>query len=170
MSIKFARGFAPALCLMFVLVSVVGAEENEVLRFGVDNEPAWDLRVGGEGGDIVVVIPSNRTSVNYYSPRQDRWTALKLDEPLDPKNRPSVAGELAAFHHRKSIFAYSAKTCSWDRLTLPDNVKPNFVMDGKTIKMTYGDSLFVFGENSHAWSGINLETGEPIALPLPARN
>jgi hypothetical protein len=81
-----------------------------------------------------------------------------------------VAGELAAFHHGQSIFAYSAKTCSWDRLVLPDNVKPNFVMDGKTIKMTYGDSLFVFGLNSHAWSGINLETGEPIALPLPARN
>jgi len=91
------------------------------------------------------------------------WTSIEVPKELKGAVIPVMHRGLAAAKIGNVIYAYSAKTASWSKITLSDS-NAIFEFHGRTVNVRDGDSLYVFGINSQAWSGIDLVTGKVLLI------
>jgi len=131
-----------------------------------------DLTRGGipvgsqvELSDVIVVVPESRTSVAAFSVSNSLWANVALDSPLEENVEVVVVGELAAFQHKSTIFAFSGLTGKWARLALPDGSTARLSFGGNGyVRVLDAKSLYVFGRNAEAWSGVSLSTGKQLKI------
>ncbi len=110
---------------------------------------------------MVIVVPRSHTSLAAYSVARNIWTSIDVRSQPSVEIKPALYHGLAAAKVGNVIYAYSGQTASWASLNLSDTTA-TFVFQGAAMNVKDGDSLYVFGINSQAWSGIDLVTGQVI--------
>lgn len=123
---------------------------------------------------LIFVVPQSRDKLMAYSTVTNSWshTEIAIEESSIPllKIQPTVGNTLAACRIGQELHAYSAKTGLWVKLRLPfppdSNVRYTIGDNLITayVKTKTDTSIYVFGENAKAWSGVNLTTGEQAPI------
>ncbi len=142
--------------MTFSLSSLAVAQEHSQLN---DETGTWI-----DGGATLVVVPKSRKIIAAYSVSKATWARLEFDPPLEKEVKVAVGGALAAFQSKDSVYAFSAATATWGRLKLPLDTKARFTLDNNMVRVTDGNTLYIFGVNDVAWSGISLDSGDAITL------
>ncbi len=99
-----------------------------------------------------------------YSFERNLWNRIEFDSPLSPDVKPIVSQGLVALRDGHSVYCFSAKSCTWDNVTLEMGSDAVPVVQSNCITLKDNDSFYVFGVNSEAWSGVDLRTGESLTI------
>ncbi|QDU11667.1 hypothetical protein [Gimesia aquarii] len=122
---------------------------------------------------IILIIPKSRAKLLAYSALTNTWSETKIliEESSIPhvKINPVVSNSLAACKFGQEVHAYSAKSALWAKLKLPHASKSHLTI-GDNLVIVYVEEkqiskLYIFGEHSKAWSGVDLTTGEILLNP-----
>lgn len=154
------------LCSSTVIVQAQGALGNNASKAGASQvEPAFIQSKG-----MTFIVPRSRNKLLAFSTITSNWS--HTDIAIDPgsikdlKIYPTVGNTLAACKLGSELHAYSAKNDRWAKLKLPQDRRVNFSI-GDNIITAYIQTdritqIYVFGEDSQDWSGVDLATGEML--------
>ncbi|MCA9017897.1 MAG: hypothetical protein KDA77_21410 [Planctomycetaceae bacterium] len=123
---------------------------------------------------FIFLVPQSRNKLMAYSTIMNSWshTEIAIEESSIPllKIQPTVGNTLAACQIGQELHAYSAKSGRWSklRLPLPQDCKTSYSVSNNLItayvKTKTDTRIYVFGEQSTAWSGVDLATGEQAPI------
>ncbi|QDT99048.1 hypothetical protein [Gimesia aquarii] len=118
---------------------------------------------------LIVIVPKSRDKLMAYSYLTSTWSQSDISVDVSVKINPTVGRSMAACQLGQEVHAYSAKSAVWAKLKLSQDNKihftvgDNFVMVYvKEVKEKEISKLYIFGEHSKAWSGVDLTTGEML--------
>lgn len=156
-----------------LVVVLSRSDWNKTLATAKDSSPINDQDgTWSTQGEVLVVVPSTRTTIAAYSIPKGTWDRVELESPLEKEANASISGSLAAFQTKDSVYAFSAETGRWARLKLPvdDSQEPvaaAFAIHDKMVRVTthdQADKIYVFSVNSIEWSGIDLNSGQRLPV------
>ena len=152
--VNFKAGLIAAVCLVSCAITQAQEPANQAVV-----KPIWV-----SGGSLYIIIPADRRKIVAYSSATSKMTTIECDAPLPNDAVPVVGDKIAFVQTGRTVYAVGNDSESWAKLTLPrDGMKP--AIDGTCVRVSDDKSFFVFGPAANAWSGIDLQSGEPIHKP-----
>lgn len=114
---------------------------------------------------LFVVVPRNQKCVTIFSIERNEWSKIEFDIELAPQAKPIVYEDMVALKNGRYIFAYSAKTGTWDKLTLEGESEAVPTLTKDCIHVRHKDTFYVFGIHSTSWTAVSLVTGDRVDIP-----
>lgn len=111
---------------------------------------------------VIVVISSDKKSINAFSIERNQWSQLKFDAELTPEATPVLYKGMVALKNREYIYGYSAKIGAWDKIKVEDESESQPILGNDCIHVKTPNTLYVFGLNSVYWTAVNLTTGDVL--------
>lgn len=155
-----------AMCFLATILLSISS-----ITVGQDNSlPKQIEPITVQSKGIILVIPKSRKKLLAYSALTNTWSETKIliEESSIPhvKINPVVSNSLAACKLGQEVHAYSAKSALWAKLKLPHASKSHLTI-GDNLVIVYVkekqiSKLYIFGEHSKAWSGVDLTTGKML--------
>jgi len=144
--------------LLLTLVPLSTTLAQETLR--TDGNKA--VRI--QDNHVLLVLSQNRKVATAYSIDRNVWNKIELSPNSDADIKPVISNGMAILRVGQTVYAYSAKTAAWDKLVLPKGSDATPTLYGAVITLNDDNSFYVFGLNADGWSGVDLQTGEPLGI------
>lgn len=151
--------------LVTILLSI-----STTIAVGQDNSKSKQIRpITIQSQGLIVIVPKSRDKLMAYSYLTSTWNQSDISVDASVKINPTVGRSMAACQLDQEVHAYSAKSAVWAKLKLPQDSETNFTVGDnfvmvyvKEVKEKEISKLYIFGENSKTWSGVDLNTGEML--------